>query len=280
MDAVALVLPAGSSRFSDAFFAELIAAVGGALAERELDFLISAPRSDEDEVSALRRVTDGSRVDGVIVPRTLWEDARVDYLLDKNIPFVTHGRTSRAAEHAWHDVDGEQAMVEATQRLIDFGHRRIGFMNAPIEYAFSRAREAGYRKAMEAAGLEVRVDWSYRVAGTPEAGRSAGRCIMSKAESPTAILCATDRIAWGVLEAIRERELTPGRDVSVIGYDDLSASAHQSPPLTTMRQPIHEEGEVLVSMLLDVIGGRPPTELQQLTQATLIARASDGPAPV
>ncbi len=96
-DAVGLVLPAGSGAYADAFFAELIAAVGAALAERDLDLVIAATRAGESETDAFRRLAHGGRIDGVIVPRTLWDDPRVDFLIGARIPFVTHGRTRRPA---------------------------------------------------------------------------------------------------------------------------------------------------------------------------------------
>ena len=91
--------------------------------------------------------------------------------------------------------------------------------------------------------------------------------------------CATDRLAYGALGAIRAAGLKPGQDVSVIGYDDLMASEHQTPPLTTMRQSIQSEGAALVKALLGLIEGRPLHELQDLARATMVARQSDGPPP-
>ncbi len=278
-DAVGLVLPAGSGAYADAFFAELIAAVGAALAERDLDLVIAATRAGESETDAFRRLAHGGRIDGVIVPRTLWDDPRVDFLIGARIPFVTHGRTRRAGEHAWHDVDGEAAMREAARRLIGFGHRRIAYLGAPETYAYARHRRAGFEAAMREAGL---AEPAARVAEMPaasEAGLAAASRLLAEREPPTAFLCATDRIAYGALAAIRQAGLRAGRDVSVIGYDDLMASIHQSPPLTTMRPSIRDEGDALVEALAAVIAGADPASRQTLASATLIARESDGPAP-
>jgi LacI family transcriptional regulator len=276
-DAIGLVLPTGSRAYGDAFFAELISAIGSALAERDLDLVITATRAGEDEVSGIRRLVEGGRVDGLIVPRTLWHDPRVDYLLEKRIPFVTHGRTARAAEHAWHDVDGEAAIAEAVARLAGFGHRQIGFINAPMAYAYARYRLAGFEAGMAQAGIGILPGHVRTAAPDPGSAESEARALLGQPAAPTAIICATDRIAYGTLAAIKALDLVPGHDVSVIGYDDLMASAHQTPPLTTMRQSIRSEGTALVAALVGMIAGKPLHAHQDLARATLVPRQSDGP---
>lgn len=279
-DAIGLPLPRGSGAYGDAFFAELIAAIGGALAERDLDLVVTASsRGGEDEVAGVKRLIDGGRVDGVIVPRTLWDDPRVDHLLAQGVPFVAHGRTRRAAEHAWHDVDGEAAIMEAMDRLYGFGHRRIAFLGAPQTYSFARYRLAGYQRFLAEHDIRQEQELIAAAPATVEAGAEAAASLMSLGLPPTAIMCATDRLAYGALQAIRAAGLEPGRDVSVIGYDDLMASAHQTPPLTTMRQSIRDEGRVLVDALVAVINGEKPQRHQDLACAVLVPRASDGPAP-
>lgn len=278
-DAIGLVLPQGAGAYADAFLAELVSAVGSALAERDLDLVLTATRRGEDEPGAIARLIEGRRVDGVIVPRTLWDDPRVDDLIARGFPFVTHGRTRRAAEHAWLDLDGEAAMRAAMERLLGFGHRRIAFLNAPLGFSFARYRLAGYEQGLADAGLPPRAELVASGPATVEAGERAAGELLRLAEPPTAILCATDRLAYGALRAIRDAGLRPGADVSVIGHDDLMASAHQTPALTTLRQPMREEGVILVDALLGVIEGAKPATHQFLAQATLVPRASDGPAP-
>jgi LacI family transcriptional regulator len=278
-EAIGLVLPAGSEIYGDPFFAELIPAIGAALARRNLDLVVTTPRRDEPEAEAFLRLHRNGRVDGLIVPRTLWDDSRIDMLIDRGIPFVSHGRTKRQAEHAWYDIDGEEAIRLVTQRLIAFGHRRIAFLNAPLDYSFARHRQDGFLAAMTEAGLDVDPAFisAVRVQGD-ESSRLAYQ-MLSGPVQPTAFVCATDRIAYGVLDAARRKGLLVPRDISITGYDDLMASVHQAPPLTTLRQSIPAEGEKLVAALLLRIAGTPAGKLQELGQAELVARLSDGPAP-
>ncbi|MGL4239759.1 MAG: substrate-binding domain-containing protein, partial [Beijerinckiaceae bacterium] len=275
-NAMGLVMPAMGPG-GDPFLSELIGSIGAALAERDLDLVIAGAPDDEAALAAIRRLADGRKVDGVIVPRTRWHDARVDLLIDLNLPFVCHGRTSRADEHAWLDIDGEAAFEEATRRLVALGHRRIALINAPVAYTYARHREAGFRKAMAEAGLDPAAVVSAPHARIQE-GEMAATVLLDDPTPPTALLCATDQLAIGALAAIRKRGLKAGAEVSVVGYDDISIAAHTDPPLTTMRQSIAGEGTELVRLLLGRIAGQPVAQLQTLWRATLVARDSDGPA--
>jgi LacI family transcriptional regulator len=272
---IGLVMPT-VGRGGDPFMSELIAGVSAALNERDLDLIITAADDPAGELAAIRRIVDGRKVDGLIVPRTRWSDPRVDLLMELDVPFVCHGRTARAAEHAWLDIDGEAAFAEATERLIGLGHRRIALINAPTTFTFARHRAAGFYKALKAAQLEAAADVTLLRARS-EMGEAATEALLAQETAPTAILCATDQIAIGALFAIRKRGLRAGRDVSVIGYDDLAIAGHAEPPLTTMRQAIADEAMELVRLMLGAVQGEPASALQTLWTATLVPRASDGP---
>ena len=92
-------------------------------------------------------------------------------------------------------------------------------------------------------------------------------------------VCATDRLAVGALHAIASLGLRAGRDVSVIGYDDLPLATYTTPALTTFAQPIEQAAERMVAMLVQLMAGAAPAGLREVLQARLIARDSDGPAP-
>ena len=274
-DAFGLIIPAVAG--GDPFLSELVAGLSAALSERDLDLLVTAVPPGEAELSAIRRVHDARKVDGFIVPRTRWSDPRVDLLMELGVPFVCHGRTARAEAHAWLDIDGEAAFVEATDRLLSLGHRRIGFIGAPDVYTYARHRQAGHLQAMARAGIAPDRGLTVTAASPSLAdGERAAAALLSLPARPTALLAATDLLAIGALSALRASGLKAGHDVSVIGYDDLALSAHTVPPLTTMRQPIADEGRALVELLLGRIAGKPVSELQVLWRAELVVRASDG----
>ena len=114
---------------------------------------------------------------------------------------------------------------------------------------------------------------------TEENGHRLMRALLQSERPPTAVLCATDRMAVGALHAIASAGLRAGRDVSVIGYDDLPMAGYTDPPLTTFEQPIARMAQRMVEMLLALLDGADPSQLREVWTPRLIARQSDGPAP-
>lgn len=275
-DAVGLVMPTGVGQFDDPFFLRLLGAVGPGLAAKGLDLLVCAA-PEADEIAQYRHFVESRRVDGFLVARMRARDPRVAYLQEAGVPFVTHGRTESDRPYAWVDTDGTAAAALATRRLVGLGHRRIVLINAQARYSFARFREAGWRAAMAEAHLETPP--VVICEATEAGGFDAMHGLLGGGEEPTAVLCATDRMAVGALHAIAQTGLRAGRDISVIGYDDLPMSAHTDPPLTTLAQPFMESGARMVEMLVALLGGAEPESLQTMLQARLIVRASDGPAP-
>lgn len=273
--AIGLVLPSAPGQFDDPFFLRMLAAVGPRLADAGLDLLVTAARPGTDELRTYRQLVEGKRVDGFLVARTRRHDDRIAYLLDNGVAFVAHGRTKSRRPYAHVDIDGEMACRIATERLIGFGHRSIALINASDTYMFAFYRQRGWFAALRAAALPA---WHLVSAEpTEENGFRLANELLGAAEPPTAMLCATDRIAVGALHAIKNAGLRAGRDVSVIGYDDLPLATYTDPPLTTIAQPIERAVARMVEMLLALLAGADPAAFAELLPASLVARSSDGP---
>jgi LacI family transcriptional regulator len=280
--AVGLVLPTAPGRFDDPFFLRFLAAVGPRLARASLDLLVMAAPPGAEEMRAYRHLVEGRRVDGVLLARTRVHDERVEWLQARGIPFVIHGRTGTESTcggrpYAWVDVDGAAAFSAAVHRVAGAGHRCVAMLNAPSRYFFATNRAAGWRAGLAACRLPPGP--MLEAEPTEENGYDAARDLLGGPNAPTALLCATDRLAIGALRAVSAAGLRAGRDVSVIGYDDLPAAGWVRPALTTFAQPIEEAAVRTVELLLRRIAGEDPAGLNALLQARLIVRDSDGPAP-
>ncbi len=273
---IGLVVPAEPGSF-DLFFLALIGAIGPLLARQGLDLVMMGAPAGAAEAAAYRHLVEQHRVDGLIVARTRRHDARIRLLLDRGIPFVTHGRTETARPYAHLDIDGEQAFREATERLLGFGHAQIALLNAPPVYMFARHRAAGWRAALAAAGAAPGP--ALHAEPTEENGHRLMSALLARRDPPTAVLCVTDRMAVGALHAIASAGLRAGRDISLIGYDDLPIARYTDPPLTTLEQPIEQMARRMVEMLVAQLDGAPAAGLAEVWPARLIARRSDGPVP-
>ncbi len=276
-ETVSLVLPGDPGHFDEPLYMELLAALGTRFDAAGLDLMVLAARSPAEELALYRRLVEGRRTDGVVLARTRVEDPRIRYLATSGLPFVVMGRTEAAVPYAHVDGDGTAAFAEATRRLVALGHREIAYVGASAEFMFSKLRRAGWVAAMRDAGLRPAL--SAQTAATEEGGLAAVRALLRSAPRPTALLCATDRIAIGGLRAIKEAGLVAGRDVSIVGHDNLSAAAFTEPALTTMELPIAKVGTRLAEMLLALIGGADARNLAEVWPVLPIERASTGPSP-
>lgn len=276
-ETVTMVLPGAPGHFDEPLYLELLSALSTRFDAAGFDLTVLAARSGAEELAVYRRLVDGRRTDGLIVARTRVEDTRIRYLAGTGIPFVTMGRTRTKTLYAHVDGDGVAAFAEATRRLIALGHCAIAHIGGPEEYMFSRHRRDGWRAAMKEADLAPAA--FAEATPTEQGGLAAARLLLSAMPRPTALLCATDRIAIGALRAVKEAGLAVGRDVSVVGHDNLSATAFTEPALTTMELPIAEVGDRLAEMLIALIGGAKPGDLAEVWPVIPIERASTGPAP-
>ena len=150
-------------------------------------------------------------------------------------------------------IDDHEAAATATQHLIDLGHERIAYIGGATEgvldFTAPSARLAGYRCTLEhgrAAGCDPT---SRPTARSPSPGGSrAARELLGRRDRPTAIFAASDEMAIGALRAARELGLRVPEDVSVIGIDDHEMASYFD--LTTVAQPVHEQGRVAAAQVL------------------------------
>ena len=270
------MLPTSPGQFGDPFFLRMMAALGPRLAQAGLDLLVTAARPGAEELAAYRHLVDARRVDGMVVCRTHRRDERIALLQERELPFVAHGRTETDRPYAHVDIDGKSAFAAATRRLIELGHRRIALVNASETYMFAVHREAGWRVAMREYGLATEL--RHHGEPTEENGFRLAAALLGAAAPPTALLCATDRLAVGAIHAATAAGLRVGRDVAVIGYDDQPLASYTDPPLTTFHQPIEHAAVRMADMLVALLGGAAPDGMAEIWPATLVIRASDGPA--
>ncbi len=170
-------------------------------------------------------------------------------------------------------------MAAATRHLIELGHRRIGFIGLKVGSNVSEARVEGYRQAMREAGLPVSENWIIEVPITSSGGRQGVTLLALIEPQPTAVVCYNDAVALGVLNELDSLGKRAGRDLAVVGFDDIAGSAHASPPLTTMAVGPAQLGEIASRILLGRITGQEPSPLPKHHYATpkLVVRESSGP---
>ena len=167
-----------------------------------------------------------------------------------------------------------QGGFEATQYLIELGHRRIGFITGWPDLGCARDRLEGYRAALIAHDIAVDPALIREGDFNQPTGYQAARELLGLAEPPTAMFASNDVMAFGVMEAVRDRGLRIPEDVSIVGFDNIPQSEHVRPQLTTIEQPLAEMGREATRRLLALISN-PDLPLTRIELPTkLVVRAS------
>lgn len=157
--------------------------------------------------------------------------------------------------------DEELGGYTATRHLLDAGHRRIGMINiqpqeSPLPAGIGRL--AGYRRALDEAGIAFDETVIRYGEGVVEDGLALTRDLMSIAHPPTAIFCGNDRTAWGGYRALEALGLEVPTDCSIVGFDDQDTLApYLDPGLTTVALPFEQMGRAALDALLNPTAGEP-----------------------
>lgn len=189
-------------------------------------------------------------VEGVIVTDALLTTSVESYFNENNIPIVMFNRYNpNSFTHAVYcdNVDGG---YQIGKYLIETGHRSIAFISGTHNTSTSKDREKGFRNALVESGVNlITDDGDY----TYEGGFQAALRLLSSINRPDAIFCANDIMALGAIDAAKEIGMSIPKDVSIIGFDDISLAAWFGYSLTTWKQPVNQMVEETIKMLLNLI---------------------------
>ncbi|MBI4934128.1 MAG: LacI family DNA-binding transcriptional regulator [Actinobacteria bacterium] len=257
------------------YTSEVVAGVEEVFAEAGYDLLIGTadPKARDRMLSGETRFR--QRVDGVILVDVMCREVGARQLAALDVPVVVLGEELHAVDSV--SVDNVAGAAMAARHLIELGHRRIGVVGghsyAEDEHDVPNDRTNGFRSALATEDIEL-PDASVCDGGfTIDGGRRAMHALMELPHPPTGVFAMSDEMGFGVLQALRERGLVPGRDVSVIGFDDHPVA--EAMGLTTVRQPVRVIGRFGAQVLLERLEGIGTAHHREMP-LSLVVRASTG----
>jgi len=232
------------------FFSALVKGI--ARAARDLGYSIILQDSDEDyagEEEAIQ-VLLAEQVDGILITPVQSHKQMIEKLTEAQFPFVLVGRYFQDLDTNYVVPDDYQGGFLATEHLIQQGYTRLAMVNGPLHISSARERFQGFSDAMSKHGIPL--DESLVISGalTVEEGLSLSRSILKQVPRPSAIVCYSDFVAFGVMQAIREIGLSIPEDIAVVGFDDVWMSSCLEVPLTTIRSPKEELGRQAMQLLV------------------------------
>lgn len=267
---IAAIITESSERFfSDPFFPRLLHGASRALAPigYQLTHLTVAEHSEY--AAAARFVQHG--VDGVLLVSSHGSDPLMPVLDTARVPTVLCGRPLSEHGVSYVDADNYGGAQAAANYLLAAGRRHIGTIAGPRDMAAGQDRLRGFTETLAATGVEP-------VVGFGDFSLLSGERVMARLlgrrRDLDAVFAASDLMAAGALRALRRAGLRVPDDVAVIGFDDDPLAQYTQPQLSTIRQPVEEQGSMLVRHILDLIENRTSPDPQILLPTTLVRRAS------
>lgn len=245
--------PSSLSGESDPFILDLIDGISVAAIGTGIGLSFWTIPVGAQEIELYHRLVLGRQVDGLIVFAVRDNDPRIDFLREQNFPFVVFGRFDASDDVHWIDVDSAYGIELAVKHLAELGHTRIAYLSPPHEQYLAHQRWQGFEKALHDADLPVHHDLVVEGDFTERSGQLGMHTLLDLSNPPTALICNNDRMAFGAMRAAQARSLHVGRDISVVGFDDIPLAQYWHPPLTTIHQPTREIGELLFTLLQGVI---------------------------
>jgi LacI family transcriptional regulator len=271
------------SSFTNSFYGEIIEAAEREARRRGYNIVYQCSYLDPAIEASILRHFQALRVCGMVIApvvtsanRALLERAEEDF------PVVYVDRYF-SPDSSYVVNDNVESAGLATRHLIELGAEPayLGSIRSGLNQAL-QDREVGYRQTMEAAGLSPRLipaGHSTAERDNEQFGYENMKASLAAREAPRGLFCANDSVAIGAMRALEERGLKVGKDVLVVGHDNLSYTAYMNPPLTTVDQPKKQMGEGAVSLLLDLSADEErESPRQRVLHSRLCVRASTGGA--
>lgn len=214
-------------------------------------------------------------VDGVILLGTQYDADSLNKLAENyNVALCCEG--VEGANVLTVAVDDEQAAFDAVAALIKKGHKRIGFIGTNSAAISSTARENGYIRALKEYGIEIKNEYIYKESYDYDCGGRAFECFNALAEKPTAIFAVSDVLAISAMHKAIDMGIEVGKDVAIMGFDNISMCEWIIPTLSTVEQPCSKMGELVVAKLIENMNKTTKDNHYYTVDHRIILRESTG----
>ncbi len=265
--------PANVTVHATDYYNLLMAGVEKSTTAHQQDLLLSSYRSEDPQVDYLRLYFQG-KVDGLVLITPDLNHPQISNIWSENIPCVIIGNRPAGNSISYVDTDNFTGMYQLTEYLIHKGHHHIAFVKAMPSIRNANDRLEGFRAAMKIYNLTVREDWVLDGDFTPESGQNAFKKLITLGPLPSAVICANDLMALGVLAEAKNAAVKVPEDLALAGFDGIGITAFTDPPLTTVIQPLYDMGFTASELLFSKIQnpGQPPES--KIFPVELVKRAS------
>ncbi|WP_375752508.1 substrate-binding domain-containing protein [Vibrio sp. HN007] len=259
-------------------FLKELSNISNHLGVKGYDLLINSSLQGNN-LQALKNFVSKSSVDGLIIKAPEVNDERISFLLDKGVPFVVHGHDMSEQNYAYYDIDNASVAKQAVSFLHQLGHEKIAFINSDEKQAFAKTRSEAFNNKVLALNLNPAQCEIFHCSPEVKAGHDLAVELLNGDDKPTACICSSSKVAYGVYMAAGELGLEIGKDLSVIAHDDGIShfeTREFNPPLTVTHSPLTDSSEPIADAIIKLISGVSPSDLKIVSPVDLIVRESTG----
>ena len=251
---LAVLLPGEAEvSFENPFFVQAIKGISMCSQREDYYIMYAFNENKENEEEWIKKFTEGNLVDGICLFNVKDNDKTINYLKNKEFPFVVIGRPDEIKDILWVDNDNFTAMYNLTRRLVELGNKEIAFIGAKSEMNVSKDRLNGYKQALF--NKDIKIDDKLIIEMdnfSEENGYTAAKHIL-KNNNVSAFVTTDDLIAFGVQRAVEELKYD---DISIVGFNNIPLTQYKNPPIASVDINSEKLGIYAIKLLIDKLENR------------------------
>jgi DNA-binding LacI/PurR family transcriptional regulator len=266
--------------FDNTWYMGILNGVNEVVRQNKYDLLINTVAGDYD-VRALCEKAFNNIVDGVLVVSPYLSEPDVKKMADERLPFVLVSYRVEDPRLDYVDSDNEAAAAMVVDHLAGLGRRKISVINGNIDSSRNaQDRWEGFKKGLQKHGIALPDSYVTQGVFSTESGEACAEKLLNLPDPPDAIFAANDAMAMGVVNIMKKRNLTPGKEVAVVGFDDIDEASNPYYELTTVKQDIFTISAEATTLLIQKVRQQqqnlPWVSQHRIIPTQLVVRKSCG----
>jgi LacI family transcriptional regulator len=241
---------------SNPFFAESAGVIIEQAQKLEYDVVICNTNHDDENLDKSINNLIGKRVDGILVASVNRNDNKIKQLHDKGFPIVLYNSSIDYSMANFVVIDNIKGARLAVNHLVELGHKKISYIAGPFKYLTTYQRFVGYKEALLQHGIPYEQDFVYNGEFSYRRIFEFTKELLNKKNRPTAFLAVSDQMALAILNAAASLNMEIPKDLSVVGFDDISLASNHFIGLTTVSQHMENMASLALEKLIDLIDGK------------------------
>lgn len=257
--------------FANPFFIQVMQGISKYVQQNHYYMMYAFYKDEKEKVEYIKEFAHNGMVDGIILIKSQDKDQGIEYLQHIDFPFVVIGRPEESSKNLWVDNDNIGVTYNLVSRMIEDGHKVIGFIGGEQQWAVSRERFEGYRKALTDHGINYEVDLVYHGDKFDKVTGEEGIKVLSQNDKLTAIIATDDMIAIGVNDYFIRNNIN---NISLVGINNTILAEYQNPPLASIDINAGKLGYYASKLLMEALKNNKQEKQYHIIETEFIERES------